>query len=98
LKIIDTNFDFHADSNGRDPDVFSLTLKKYHKILWSKPLPNGKLFNLQSGVIDAAKKTTGNKCFHHAIKRLVVLRKFRANICTSEDTSTLFFRAINFLG
>jgi hypothetical protein len=47
LKLIDTIFDFHADSNGRDPDVFSPTLKKYHKILWSKPLPNGKLFNLQ---------------------------------------------------
>ena len=47
MKIIDTNFDFHADSHGRDPDVFSLTLKKYHKILWSKPLPNDKLFNLQ---------------------------------------------------
>lgn len=47
MKIIDTKSDFHADSNGRDPDVFSLTLKKYHKILWSKPLPNGKLFNLQ---------------------------------------------------
>ena len=47
MKIIDTNFDFHTDSHGRDPDVFSPTLKKYHKILWSKPLPNGKLFNLQ---------------------------------------------------
>ena len=47
MKIIDANFDFHADSNGKDPDVFSPTLKKYHKILWSKPLPNGKLFNLQ---------------------------------------------------
>lgn len=47
MKIIDTNCDFHADSHGKDPDVFSLTLKKYHKILWSKPLPNGKLFNLQ---------------------------------------------------
>jgi hypothetical protein len=47
LKIIDTNFDFYADSHGRDPDVFSLALKKYHKILWSKPLPNGKQFNLQ---------------------------------------------------
>ena len=47
MKIIDITFDFHADSHRKDPDVFSPTLKKYHKILWSKPLPNGKLFNLQ---------------------------------------------------
>jgi len=46
LKI-DTSFDFHADSRGKDPDVFSPTLKKYHRILWSKSLPNGKVFTLR---------------------------------------------------
>ena len=45
--MIDINFDFHADSCGKDPDVYSSTLKKYHKILWSKSLPNGKIFNLR---------------------------------------------------
>ena len=45
--MIDINFDFRADSYGKDPDVYSSTLKKYHKILWSKSLPNGKIFNLQ---------------------------------------------------
>jgi hypothetical protein len=44
--IIDTQFDFRTDSNGRDIDSASLTLRKYHKILWSKPLPNGKIFRL----------------------------------------------------
>src|SRR5437016_2683765 len=29
-----------------NPDAFSPTLRKYHKILWSKPLPNGKSFDL----------------------------------------------------
>jgi hypothetical protein len=45
--MIDTTFDFRVDSRGKDPDVYSPTLKKYHKILWSKPLPNGKMFNLR---------------------------------------------------
>ena len=44
--IIDTNFNFYSDSKGGDPDSRSPTLRSYHKILWSKPLPNGKLFDL----------------------------------------------------
>ena len=44
--IIDTNFNFFSDANGGDPDITSPTLKKYHKLLWSKPLPNGKIFSL----------------------------------------------------
>jgi hypothetical protein len=47
MKIIDRNFDFYSDSYGKDPDTHSPTLKEYHKILWSKPLPNGKLFSLR---------------------------------------------------
>jgi hypothetical protein len=44
--IIDTNFNFYSDARGGDPDSTSPTLLKYHKILWSKPLPNGKIFEL----------------------------------------------------
>ena len=44
--IIDTAFNFYSDANGGDPDSTSPTLKKYHKILWSKPLPNGAVFEL----------------------------------------------------
>jgi len=45
--IIDTDFNFFSDANGGDPDSTSPTLRKYHKILWSKPLPpNGHLFDL----------------------------------------------------
>lgn len=44
--IIDTNFNFYSDARGGDPDSTSPTLRKYHKILWSKPLPNGKTFDL----------------------------------------------------
>jgi len=47
LKLIDTNFNFYSDAKGDDPDSTSPTLRKYHKILWSKPLPNGKIFDLR---------------------------------------------------
>jgi hypothetical protein len=47
MSIIDTNFDVHSDTpKGRDPDSYSPTLRKYHQILWSKPLPNGVRFDL----------------------------------------------------
>ncbi|MDV0442183.1 DUF6994 family protein [Methanorbis furvi] len=43
---IDTNYNFYTDARGGDPDSTSPTLRKYHKKLWSKPLPNGKHFEL----------------------------------------------------
>jgi hypothetical protein len=51
MTSIDVNYDFRDDTKGKgtDPDNFrdgSPTLKRYHKILWSKKLPNGDLFNL----------------------------------------------------
>ncbi|MEO6051523.1 MAG: hypothetical protein ABIP78_09355 [Pyrinomonadaceae bacterium] len=45
---IDITFDFRTDANGGDPDKTSATLKKYHKVLWSKTLPNGHFFDLDS--------------------------------------------------
>jgi len=43
---IDIDFNFYSDARGGDPDSTSPTLRKYHKILWSKSLPNGKFFEL----------------------------------------------------
>ena len=43
---IDTTFNFYSDSGGKDPDSHSPTLKNYHKLLWSKALPNGEIFTL----------------------------------------------------
>lgn len=54
--IIDTDFNFHSDAKGGDPDSTSPTLREYHKILWSKPLPNSKLFELE--------KKTGSYLYH----------------------------------
>jgi hypothetical protein len=44
---IDINFNFYSDTpKGKDPDSYSPTLRNYHKILWSKVLPNGLKFEL----------------------------------------------------
>lgn len=45
--LIDLDFDFFSDAGAGDPDNTSHTLRKYHKYLWSKPLPNGKLLSLE---------------------------------------------------
>lgn len=49
---IDTTYDVRTDAGftragvPRDPDPHSRTLQRYHQILWSKPLPSGRLFEL----------------------------------------------------
>jgi hypothetical protein len=44
---IDTTFDVYSDTpSGRDPDSHSSTLRRYHRMLWSKPLPDGSAFDL----------------------------------------------------
>ncbi|MBO7552994.1 MAG: hypothetical protein J6T82_03055 [Bacteroidaceae bacterium] len=48
LQEIDIDFDFRLDSKGKDPDSSSPTMKAYHQLLWSKPLPNGQTMALTS--------------------------------------------------
>ncbi len=56
--LIDTTFDFRSDTpSGKDPDTSSPTLRRYHKLLWSKPLPGGVMFELDD--------TTPNEYLHH---------------------------------
>jgi hypothetical protein len=43
---IDVTFDFRTDARGKDPDSYSPTLRRYHRLLWSKPLPSGASFDL----------------------------------------------------
>jgi hypothetical protein len=46
-RHIDITFDFRSDTPpGKDPDALSPTLRRYHKLLWSKPLPSGVAFEL----------------------------------------------------
>jgi hypothetical protein len=54
---IDTTFDFRTDAGGGDPDRYSPTLRRYHRLLWSKPLPGGEPFDLSD--------TTDGVYLHH---------------------------------
>jgi hypothetical protein len=55
---IDITFDFRRDTpEGRDPDTHSKTLRRYHKLLWSRRLPGGQLFELDD--------TTPRTYLHH---------------------------------
>src|SRR3954467_9689391 len=46
-EAIDIDFDFSSDTPlGKDPDTWSPTLRTYHQLLWSKPLPSGEKFEL----------------------------------------------------
>ena len=47
LQDIDIHFDVQTDSKGKDPDSASPTLRAYHQLLWSKPLPNGQEMKLE---------------------------------------------------
>ena len=49
LEEIKMSFDVRTDSNGKDPDYASPTLKAYHQALWSKSLPNGQTMELEAG-------------------------------------------------
>ncbi len=43
----DSEFDFRSDTpEGKDPDTYSPTLRRYHRMLWSKELPNREEFTL----------------------------------------------------
>lgn len=74
MEYIDVNFDFTEDtprfwdnfwinnsglgSGSADPDMHSKTLQRYHKLLWSKGLPNGEHMDLVIG--SGAKYLTWN--------------------------------------
>jgi hypothetical protein len=55
---IDITYDFRRDTpEGKDPDSYSRTLRRYHKQLWSKPLPSGESFQLSDN-------TPGHYLYH----------------------------------
>ena len=63
ITAFDPTFDFRPEASGKkpDPDATSPTLRAYHKLLWSKPLPNGDPFELSD--------TTRGAYLHHRSKR-----------------------------
>ncbi|MDZ7847441.1 MAG: hypothetical protein U5L96_12070 [Owenweeksia sp.] len=74
--IIDTKYNVYTDAKGGDPDSTSPTLRSYHKILWSRFLPNGKTFELtdnRSGVYlyhksELGEFTLGSDAITHSYK------------------------------
>jgi len=56
--LIDVTFNVETDAGGGDPDRTSPTLRRYHQLLWSKPLPDGTAFSLDT--------TTPYSYLHHA--------------------------------
>jgi hypothetical protein len=48
--FIDISLDLGLDAKGKNPDLHSKTLKEFHKHLWNKYLPNGKLFELSESL------------------------------------------------
>ena len=56
--LIDVTFNVELDAGGGDPDRTSPTLRRYHQLLWSKPLPDGTEFTLDA--------TTPHSYLHHA--------------------------------
>ncbi len=50
MTNIEVDFDFSTDARGGDPDSTSPTLRRYHKLLWSKLLPTGVMFELLDDV------------------------------------------------
>ena len=45
-QSIETTYDMRTDAGGKDPDQYSATLRRYHQLLWSKPLPGGEPFTV----------------------------------------------------
>lgn len=45
--FFDADYDHRLDSEGKDPDTYSPTLKAQHKLLWQKLLPDGTLLKLE---------------------------------------------------
>lgn len=44
--MIDTSLDLRSDAAG-DADTYSPTMRRYHRLLWSKRLPGGAMFDLE---------------------------------------------------
>lgn len=88
--IIDISFDFRIDAKGKDPDVWSPTLKAYQRVLYSKPLPNGEVMLLDEslqwkgfrfGSDSILHSFASWKNYQHIISRIDegVLSEYRAN-------------------
>lgn len=94
--MIDITVSMHSDANGGDPDSTSPTLKKYHQILWTKPLPNGNLFALHEMPRKYLTYVSGNEVFYFgsdSIAHSYRFHKRKKSIIeqVSDEAEELFF-------
>lgn len=91
---IDVTFDVRRDTpKGKDPDAHSNTLRRYHRTLWSKPLPSGSPFDLDDttpGCYLHHKSAAGE--FFLSSDSVIPTYSYRENILdlTSADELTAF--------
>jgi hypothetical protein len=95
---IDITFDFRRDTpDGQDPDKYSKTLRRYHKLLWSKRLPRGEFFGLDDttpGCYLHHKSTVGEFC----LASDTVIPTFRWNAEIRRMISAAELAAFNTVG
>jgi hypothetical protein len=97
---IDISFDMRSDSYGKDPDRMSRTLKRYHKYLWNKQLPNGDFFYLESGKTNSylhfnsyvSEMPLSSDSIGHSYKEVKKMRKVLENVASDDVES---FRTLN---
>ena len=103
--MIDTTFNFHLDTpKGQDPDARSPTLRRYHRLLWSKSLPSGQIFNLMEGKLGAYlyhKSSVGehflaSDAITHTYRNTKKLSHLAAKI--PEDEMRLFYTTCSTIG
>lgn len=85
-RAIDIYFDFRSDTPpGGDPDAKSKTLKEYHRLLWSKPLPDGRAFTLSD--------STGGVYLHHKSEEIGEFRLSSDTMANSQRKRLSHFYA-----
>lgn len=84
--MIDITFDVYSDTPpGGDPDQMSATLRRYHALLWSKPLPNGLPFMLSTETRGAYPENLGAyRGYRKAVTAFIAARNARI-VAASRD-------------
>ena len=102
--MIDITFDMFSDTpEGKDPDTWSPTLRKYHQTLWNKRLPNGKIFSLdlETRQLLHHKSELGefylsSDCIGHTYSRIESMSNIVNQISSSEID--LFYKLCSTMG
>ncbi len=105
---IDTTFEFNSEvPAGKDADTWSPTLRAYHALLWSKPLPNGHEFEVvpagrpgsfhvrhesDLGVFELSSDAFTNRLRHAPVAKLIPEKDLPPNLGYTIGSSIVFPR------